>query len=62
MGYATTGDALKTLPGHKSGVRSVTFSPDGRTIASGSWDNTVRVWNVVSGELISTFIGTHIQC
>jgi len=25
-------------------VKSVCFSPDGKYIASGSWDNTVRVW------------------
>jgi WD40 repeat protein len=30
-------------------VRSVAFSPDGTRIVSGSYDNTVRVWDTVSG-------------
>jgi WD40 repeat protein len=32
--------------GHTDLIRSVAISPDGRTIVSGSRDNTIRVWAV----------------
>ncbi|MEW6494128.1 MAG: tetratricopeptide repeat protein, partial [Cyanobacteriota bacterium] len=42
------------LEGHDSTVRSVSFSPDGKTLASGSNDNTIKIWNLATGKLIST--------
>ena len=45
---------LMTLEGHSSIVSSVAISPDGQTLASGSWDKTVKLWNLQNGELIRT--------
>ena len=38
------------MEGHSSEVVSVAFSPDGQTLASGTRDKTIRVWDVVTGE------------
>jgi len=43
--------------GHSREVTSVCFSPDGKLMASGSWDNTIKLWNVKDGALIRTFKG-----
>ena len=36
---------VKTLKGHTDHVTSVSFSPDGKTLASASFDNTIILWN-----------------
>ncbi len=50
----TTPRLARTLTGHTGGVRSVVFSPDGTTLASGSRDNTIRLWNANTGTPIRT--------
>lgn len=37
------GTLLKTLKGHTAPVNGVSFSPDGQTLASSSWDNTIKL-------------------
>jgi WD40 repeat protein len=35
--------------GHRDAVRSLAFTPDGRTLATGSRDRTLRLWDIASG-------------
>ncbi|MCI0462730.1 MAG: protein kinase, partial [Gemmataceae bacterium] len=43
--------SLFYLHGHRGGVHSVAFSPDGKLCASGSRDGTVKLWDVATGKL-----------
>ncbi|MCA2945993.1 MULTISPECIES: WD40 repeat domain-containing protein [unclassified Microcystis] len=59
-----TGQEIRTLPlqlyentGHNKSVTSVSFSPDGKTLATGSGDNTIKLWNVETGQEIRTLTG-----
>ena len=45
------------LKGHAHFVRSLTFGPDGRTLASGSADETVRLWDIDTGTHKRTLSG-----
>jgi WD40 repeat protein len=48
-----TGQAVQTLIGHKSAVVRVIWQPDSTfTVASASLDNTIRLWNGFSGQVL----------
>ena len=51
-----SGNVIHTLT-HTDWITSVSFSPDGHTIATGSDDNIVRLWDVASGNTIHTLTG-----
>lgn len=64
-----TGDPQKALAGHKSKfdsltkldffdvrVKTVTFSPDGKLIASASADATIKLWDTATGDLQKTLV------
>ena len=44
----TTGEQKATFTGHTGYVYTVAFSPDGTTLASRSYDNTLRLWDVAT--------------
>ena len=52
-----TGKVLQEFTGHTDTVRSVAISPDGTTLASGSWDKTIRLWSLTTGSLQTTLNG-----
>jgi WD40 repeat protein len=48
---------LATLTGHTANVWSVAFSPDGRRLATGSYDQTVKLWDVSTRRELATLTG-----
>jgi WD domain, G-beta repeat len=53
---ASSGEIRKFV-GHSDDVTSVAFAPDGKTALSGSWDNTLRLWDLASSGEIRKFVG-----
>ncbi len=57
IGDSTKVDKTNILSTLISGIYSVAISPDGRTLVNGSYDKTIKIWNIASGQLIRTLQG-----
>ena len=47
---------IRTLRGHSNSIPALAFSPDGKTLASGSMDQTVKLWDAATGKLRETIV------
>ena len=56
-GMFATGELKQHFARHGSAVLTVSYSPDGSTLASGSVDSTVHLWDVMTGERIRILRG-----
>jgi hypothetical protein len=56
-GSLATAPEVATLNGHAGAVLQVAFSPDGKLLATGSADKTVKLWDVRTGKLKKTLSG-----
>ncbi|GJN86816.1 hypothetical protein PLIIFM63780_010398 [Purpureocillium lilacinum] len=52
---------MQTLEGRNNGVTSVAFSTDSTLVASGSYDKTIRLWRVSTGECVQTLEGHDVS-
>jgi WD40 repeat protein/tRNA A-37 threonylcarbamoyl transferase component Bud32 len=50
---ARTGQILRTFRGHSYRVMTIAFSPDGKSLASGGYDERILIWDVDSGRQVT---------
>jgi WD40 repeat protein len=55
------GKLVRTFEGHSDALYAVAISPDGQTLATGSYDQKIKLWNAASGEELKTLTG-HNGC
>jgi WD40 repeat protein/serine/threonine protein kinase len=53
----TSGRIVHTLTGHSANVVSIAFSPEGRRLATASYDRTMKLWDVETGHNVFTLLG-----
>jgi hypothetical protein len=58
----TPGVAKRSLHGHNHFVSDVTLSQDGQYCLSASWDATLRLWDITTGETTKQFVGHKKDC
>jgi WD40 repeat protein len=50
-----SGCQIKMLEGHAKAIISAQFSPDGKTLASTAFDNSIKIWEVATGKELRMF-------
>jgi hypothetical protein len=50
-------ELLSILEGHKGSIMCLRFSPDGKTLATGSMDHSVKLWSLTTGQELATLPG-----
>lgn len=50
----------QTIFGHLSSVSALAISPDNKIIASGSFDKTIKLWKLSTGELLDSFVASNL--
>ena len=56
-GFAMSNPELVFNSVHSMSIEAIAYSPDGAYLASGSNDNTIKIWEVETGRLLRTLIG-----
>ena len=56
------GPQVHRLIGHSDAVYTVDFSPNGSRVVSGSDDTLVKIWDVATGALVSSFVESRRVC
>ena len=52
-----SGKNIRALKGHRLTVSCIAIDYDSKIIISGSWDKTIKIWDIQSGTILKTLLG-----